>query len=93
MEPQNFERRLTTILSADAVGYSWLMTEDEEGTLDTLGVYRNTMAELVGEHGGRNHLLPAEELVTPVLGVADKEKSTIAGGCVDALDRRRTEEV
>ncbi len=32
MEPQSGERKLTTILAADVVGYSRLMGEDEAGT-------------------------------------------------------------
>jgi adenylate cyclase len=35
MEPRE-ERRLTTILSADVVGYSRLMGKDEAGTLAAL---------------------------------------------------------
>ncbi len=34
MDPQYEERRLTTILSAEVVGYSRLMAADEAGTLD-----------------------------------------------------------
>ena len=36
MEPDHEERRLTTILSADVVGYSRLMAADEAGTLTSL---------------------------------------------------------
>jgi TolB-like protein/class 3 adenylate cyclase/lipoprotein NlpI len=48
------ERRLTTILSADVVGYSRLMGTDEAGTLAALKAHR---AELIdpkaAQHGGR----------------------------------------
>jgi TolB-like protein len=37
----------------DAVGYSRLVAEDEEGTLHTLGSYRKVIADLTAEHGGR----------------------------------------
>jgi len=37
---QSTERKLTTILSADAVGYSRLMGKDETGTFATLKTYR-----------------------------------------------------
>ena len=47
------ERRLAAILSADVVGYSRLVGEDEEGTLRTLGAYRNVIDGLVAKHRGR----------------------------------------
>lgn len=46
-------RRLVAILSADIVGYSRLVAEDEEGTLRTLGTYRTAISDLVREHNGR----------------------------------------
>jgi TolB-like protein/class 3 adenylate cyclase/Flp pilus assembly protein TadD len=45
MEPQDVERRLTTILSADVVGYSRLMGEDEAGTLAALKAHRKELIE------------------------------------------------
>jgi adenylate cyclase len=47
------ERKLAAILAADVVGYSRLMAADEEATLATLHAYRQTIGELVAEHGGR----------------------------------------
>jgi adenylate cyclase len=48
------ERRLTTILAADVVGYSRLMGEDETGTLAALKQRRReVLAPLVSRHGGR----------------------------------------
>jgi len=47
------ERKLTTILSADAVGYSRLMGEDEAATLGTLKTYRAACAALIESHRGR----------------------------------------
>lgn len=37
----------------DAVGYSRLMAEDENGTLRILGTYRKTISDLIAGHGGR----------------------------------------
>jgi len=45
MEPQAVERRLTTILSADVVGYSRLMGEDEAATLAALKAHRKELLE------------------------------------------------
>lgn len=48
------ERRLTTILSADVVGYSHLMRRDESGTLATLQHLRRTEIDpRIDRHGGR----------------------------------------
>jgi adenylate cyclase len=45
--------RLAAILSADAVGYSRLMAEDEAATIRTLTDYREEIAMLVRQHEGR----------------------------------------
>ena len=47
------ERRLSAILSADVVGYSRLMAEDEDGTIRRLAAYRDEITLLVDQHGGR----------------------------------------
>jgi adenylate cyclase len=47
------DRKLTTILSADVVGYSELMGRDEPGTLATLKSHRATLHDLVASHRGR----------------------------------------
>jgi TolB-like protein/class 3 adenylate cyclase/Flp pilus assembly protein TadD len=46
-------RRLAAILSADVVGYSRLMAEDEAATVRALTAYREQIATLVREHRGR----------------------------------------
>ena len=47
------ERRLAAIVSADVVGYSRLMAEDEDATVRTLTAYREQVGSLVREHRGR----------------------------------------
>jgi adenylate cyclase len=48
------ERRLTTIMAVDVVGYSRLMSDDEGGTLAALQDLRRTIVEpLVAQYGGR----------------------------------------
>ena len=47
------KRKLTTILCADAKGYSHLMEEDERGTFDTLRQHREAMTGLIERHDGR----------------------------------------
>ena len=47
-------RRLAAILAADVVGYSRLMGQDEQGTLQRLKAHRKELIEpLVAEHRGR----------------------------------------
>ncbi len=54
MEPQHEERRLTTILAADVVGYSRLMAADESGTLVRLKTHRKELLEpKTAEYHGR----------------------------------------
>ena len=47
------KRRLASILSADVAGYSRLMGDDEEATLQTLTTYRSAIEAGVGRHDGR----------------------------------------
>jgi class 3 adenylate cyclase len=47
------DRKLTTILSADVVGYSRMMGQDEAATLSTLKTYREVMARLTSDYRGR----------------------------------------
>jgi adenylate cyclase len=53
MTDDKVKRRLTTVLCADAQGYSRLMEADEAGTLGTLRRYRTAIAGLVERHDGR----------------------------------------
>jgi adenylate cyclase len=53
VRPEGPNRRLAAILSADVVGYSRLMAEDEAATIQTLTVYRKEIQGLVEEHRGR----------------------------------------
>ncbi|MEE9282387.1 MAG: adenylate/guanylate cyclase domain-containing protein [Myxococcota bacterium] len=53
VELEPVERRLTAILSADVVGYTRMMAEDEEATVHTLTEYREEIARLVAASRGR----------------------------------------
>jgi adenylate cyclase len=50
---QSTERKLTTILSADAVGYSRMMGQDETSTFATLKTYRELTTDRIVHHRGR----------------------------------------
>lgn len=47
------QRKLTTILAADAEGYSRAMAADELGALDSLRAARDVFARLIERHDGR----------------------------------------
>ena len=54
MTDERVQRRLAAVLAADVVGYSRLMSVDEEGTLATLNaVRRETVDPKISEYGGR----------------------------------------
>jgi class 3 adenylate cyclase/Tol biopolymer transport system component len=63
VKPDSVERRLAAILSADVVGYSRLMAEDETATIRTVTAYREQIAILVREHRGRVVDSPGDELL------------------------------
>ncbi|MFO0997355.1 MAG: adenylate/guanylate cyclase domain-containing protein [Alphaproteobacteria bacterium] len=47
------KRRLAAILATDAVGYSRMMAEDEEGTIRTLAAHRAVIDGIIQFHDGR----------------------------------------
>ena len=51
--PEELRRRLAAILAADAVGYSRLMEDDEEGALARLKQCRRILDEAVERFHGR----------------------------------------
>ena len=53
MEPAGVKRKLAVILAADAEGFTRLMREAEEPTLQTLTEYRTIIDGLIGRHDGR----------------------------------------
>ncbi len=53
MDNRDFTHRLAALLSADVVGYSSLMAEDELGTIRTLTACRAEMTDIVRSRGGR----------------------------------------
>ena len=47
------ERRLATILAADVAGYSRMMGENEEATVQTMRGHRGVFDALLKQHHGR----------------------------------------
>jgi class 3 adenylate cyclase/pimeloyl-ACP methyl ester carboxylesterase len=52
-DKKKYERKLTTILSADVKEYSRLMSDNEEDTIATLTSYREIMIAIIKKYGGR----------------------------------------
>jgi adenylate cyclase len=63
VDPDAVERKLAAILSADVVGYSRLMAEDESATVRTLTDYREEMTVLIRQHRGRVVDSPGDNLL------------------------------
>jgi adenylate cyclase len=82
MPPQDLERKLTAILSADVAGYSLLMRDDEEATVRTLTDYRSAMGNLIQEYRGRVVDSPGDNLLAEFASVVD------AVNCAVAIQRR-----
>ncbi len=53
MAQEGFKRKLTAILSADVVGYSRLMDDNEEATIRTFHTYRASLTTLIQQYRGR----------------------------------------
>jgi len=77
MASQDFKRRLTAILSADAKGYSRLMGTDEVTTVKTLKASRQIMAELIHKHRGRVVDSPGDNLLAEFQSVVDAVQCAI----------------
>ena len=75
---QDFRRKLTAILSADAVGYSRLMRQDEPTTVKTLTAYREIISALIKQHHGRVVDSPGDNVLAEFASVVDAVQSAVA---------------
>ncbi len=71
------ERKLAAILSADAVGYSRLMADDEAATIRTLTDYREEIAMRVRQHRGRVVDTPGDNLLAEFPTALDAVRSAV----------------
>ena len=78
MAEEGFKRKLTAILSADAVDYSRLMGEDEEGTVRTLKAYREVLSTLIQQHNGQVLDSPGDNLLAEFVSVVDAVQCAVA---------------
>jgi adenylate cyclase len=77
MTEEGFKRKLTTIFSADVVGYSRLMEDNEEATIQTLNTYRNSMSTLIQKHRGRVVDMTGDNLMAEFASVVDAVKCAV----------------
>ena len=71
MATEGFKRKLAAILSADVVGYSRLMGEDETATVKTLETYKRVIADLIQQHRGRVVDAPGDNILAEFVSVVD----------------------
>jgi adenylate cyclase len=68
---QKVTRKLRAILSADAKGYSLLMSDDEVFTIQTLKAYREFMSNLIKQYSGRVVDSPGDNLLAEFPSAVD----------------------
>jgi len=68
---QKVTRKLMAILSADAKGYSLLMSNDEVFTIQTLKAYRQFMSNLITHHSGHVVDSPGDNLLAEFSSAVD----------------------
>ena len=71
-------RKLVAILSADVVGYSRLMADDEAETVKTLKAHRELMGGLIRQHAGRVVDAVGDDLLAEFPSVVDAVACAIA---------------
>jgi adenylate cyclase len=71
MNEKRAKRKLSGILSADAVGYSRLMRKDEAATVATLNKYREVIASLIQKYSGRVVDSPGDNVLAEFGSVVD----------------------
>jgi len=77
MTKEDFKRKLTAILSADVVGYSRLMGENEEATVRTLNKYKKIIFRLIDENNGRLVDSPGDNVLAEFASVVDAVKCAV----------------
>lgn len=77
MDSAGFKRKLSAILSADVVGYSRLMSNNEETTVLTLNNYKALIFELIERHNGRLVDSPGDNLLAEFVSVVDAVRCAV----------------
>jgi len=74
---RNVQRKLAALVSADVVGYSRLMGDDEMATLETLTAYRELMSNCIKQHNGRVIDSTGDNLLAEFVSVVDATECAV----------------
>ena len=77
MAEQGQRRKLAAILSADVVGYSRLMGDDESATVATLKTYRAAVERVVEQHHGRVVNAPGDNMLAEFPGAVEAVQAAV----------------
>jgi adenylate cyclase len=77
MVSEGFKRKLTAILSADVIGYSRLMRDDEEATVRDIAAHRVLISDIVQQHHGRVVDSPGDNVLAEFASVVDAVNGAI----------------
>jgi adenylate cyclase len=77
MTDTSMQRKLRAIFSADAKGYSKLMGDDDEYTINTITAYRKLITELIEIHHGRVVDAPGDNILAEFSGALSAVNSAI----------------
>jgi adenylate cyclase len=77
MTEERAKRKLSGILSADAVGYSRLMQKDEASTIVTLAESKELMSKLIQQYRGRVVDAPGDNLLAEFGSVVDATECAV----------------
>jgi len=97
MAKEGFRRKLAALLSADGVGYSRLMRDDEEATVRDIAANRVLITEIIQQHHGRVVDSPGDNILAEFASVVDavngaiKIQDEIKKRNVDRPEARRME--
>lgn len=88
------QRRLAAILSADAQGYSRLMSEDDAATVRLLSTCRKAVTQLVQARNGRIVDMPGDNILAEFGSAVDAVEAAVAiqhklAACNSDLDEQR----
>ena len=77
MSEEQAKRKLAAILSADVKGYSRLMEDDEEATVQTITAYRELMVSQIQNRNGRVVDAKGDNLLAEFSSVVDAVRCAV----------------
>jgi adenylate cyclase len=77
MAPSEVNRKLTAILSADVVGFSRLMADDEAATVETIKQYRASVGRVIDRHKGRIVNAPGDNILAEFVSAVEAVQAAV----------------